>query len=769
MSANNNHPQKNIGASSPFGNSLPMNPSLQQQLGSGFPGQFQLSEAQVQALVQAQSKAEAQAQAHAKMIAAHARMQALQAAQGLSFNQGPSGGVGNLGSQSPAFSGAGSASAKRLPQRPPVRPPSFSPSNTASPMRLMNASAANRKKQKLPEKQLQERVAAILPESALYTQLLEFESRVDAALTRKKIDIQEALKMPSYLQKTLRIYVFNTFANQIRTVPKKPNAEPPTWTLKIVGRILEEGVDPDQAAMMQKSSSSYPRFSSFFKRVTITLDQKVYPDNHLIIWDRARSPAPHEGFEVKRKGDQEFTASIRLEMNYMPEKYKLSPALTELLGIEVDTRARIIAAVWHYVKARKLQCPDDPSSFNCDPPLLKVFGEGKIKFTSVTQKITPHLFPPQPIHLEHRIKLSGNSPVGTACYDVLVDVPFPIQRELNALLASTEKTKELEACDEAICTAIRKIHEHRRRRAFFLGFSQSPIEFINALIDSQNKDLKVVTDEASRNAEKERHSEFFNQPWVEDAVIRYLNRKLPHEGFEVKRKGDQEFTASIRLEMNYMPEKYKLSPALTELLGIEVDTRARIIAAVWHYVKARKLQCPDDPSSFNCDPPLLKVFGEGKIKFTSVTQKITPHLFPPQPIHLEHRIKLSGNSPVGTACYDVLVDVPFPIQRELNALLASTEKTKELEACDEAICTAIRKIHEHRRRRAFFLGFSQSPIEFINALIDSQNKDLKVVTDEASRNAEKERHSEFFNQPWVEDAVIRYLNRKLPADTPGNK
>ncbi|KAL0344132.1 UNVERIFIED_CONTAM: SWI/SNF complex component SNF12 [Sesamum angustifolium] len=223
--------------------------------------------------------------------------------------------------------------------------------------------------------------------------------------------------------------------------------------------------------MMQNPSSSYPKFSSFFKRVTITLDQKLYPDNHLIIWDSARSPAPHEGFEVKRKGDQEFTASIRLEMNYMPEKYKLSAALTELLGIEVDTRPRIIAAVWHYVKARKLQCPDDPSSFNCDLPLQK--------------------------------------------------------RELNALLANTEKTKEIDACDEAICAAIRKIHEHRRRRAFFLGFSQSPMEFINALIDSQNKDLKLVSGEASRNAEKERHSDFFNQPWVEDAVIRYLNRKLP--------------------------------------------------------------------------------------------------------------------------------------------------------------------------------------------------------------------------------------------------
>ncbi|KAL3567797.1 hypothetical protein D5086_030448 [Populus alba] len=482
---NNNTTPKSLGqSSSPLGNSGMVNPSMganpsfsqsQGQMGAAFQGgQFQLSQAQatVQAHLKAQ-QAHAQAQAvHAAQIqAAHVQLQA----QGISLNQTQNVGIGNLGSSSPSFSTPGNASAKRLPQKPLGRPPGVPFSSMVSPLKPMDlSSAARRKKQKLPEKQLQDRVAAILPESALYTQLLEFEARVDAALARKKVDIQEALKSPPCVQKTLRIYVFNTFANQTRTIPKKPNAEPPTWTLKVIGRILEDGLDPDQPGAVQKSNPLYPKFSSFFKRVTIQLDQRLYPDNHIIIWEHARSPAPHEGFEVKRKGDKEFTVNIRLEMNYVPDKFKLSPALMEVLGIE---------------------------------------------------RISPHLSPPQPIHLEHKIKLSGNSPAGTVCYDVLVDVPFPIQRELFALLANAEKNKEIDTCDEAICTAIRKIHEHRRRRAFFLGFSQSPVEFVNALIESQSKDLRLVAGEASRNAEKERHSDFFNQPWAEDAVIRYLNRK----------------------------------------------------------------------------------------------------------------------------------------------------------------------------------------------------------------------------------------------------
>ncbi|CAJ1787515.1 unnamed protein product [Sphenostylis stenocarpa] len=459
MSMNNNNTFKPLGASS--------SAYTHSQI---VPGQYPLSQAH--AIVQAQFQA--QLQAH-----------------GLSFNP----------------------NAKRFPPKPPV--------HTATPFKQTESvPGPRRKKHKPNEKQLPEKASAILPESALYTQLLDVEARVDAALARKKVDIQEAMKNPPCIQKTLRIFVFNTFANQ------SVDSNTPTWTLKIVGRILEDGEDPEQPGVAaHRMPPLYPKFSAFFKRVTISLDKRLYPDNHIITWENSRSSATHEGFEVKRKGDKEFPAQIRLEMNYVPEKFMLSPALREVLGIQVDTRARIVSAIWHYVKARKLQNHNDPSYFHCDQALQKVFGEDKVRFSMVSQRISQHLFPPQVILLEHMIKLSGNTPVGSACYDVMVDVPFPIQRELNALVANVERNKEIDAFDESICGIIRKIHEHRRRRAFFAGFSQSPLEFIEALVESQNKDLKVLLGESGQNAEKERKSDFLKQPWVEDAIVRYLNRK----------------------------------------------------------------------------------------------------------------------------------------------------------------------------------------------------------------------------------------------------
>ena len=441
---NNNNLPKNFGSPSQFGNSgtvpqsqsTPMSNQPQAQGGPQFPGHFQLSEPQAQVLAQAQY---VQAHAQAQAQVAHSQFQAQVQSQNVS----------NIIAAAPAtpssvVSTPGSGSAKRSSQKPPSKNSGSSNSNMASLFKTMELTpAALRKKRKLPERQIPDKVAAILPECALYTQLLEFEAKVDASLSRKKIDIQESLKNHPCVQKTLRLYVFNTYAHQGQTDPDKKSTESPSWSLKIIGRILEDGKDPILAGKVHKS---YPKFSSFFKKITIYLDASLYPDNHVILWESDRSPALHEGFEVKRKGDKESTVRIRLEMNYMPERFKLSPALSEVLGIEVDTRPRILAAIWHYVKSKKLQNYEDNSFFACDPPLQKVFGEEKMKFIMVSHKITQHLTPLQPIHLEHRIKLSGNCPVESTCYDVLVDVPFPLEMEKSAFLANMEKNRDIDAC-----------------------------------------------------------------------------------------------------------------------------------------------------------------------------------------------------------------------------------------------------------------------------------------------------------------------------------
>lgn len=198
-----------------------------------------------------------------------------------------------------------------------------------------------KKKQKLSEKQIQNRMPAPLPESRLYTELLEFEARIHVAAARKEKAIRAALCRDLSMHRMLRIYIFNTFSNQ---APGTAEPEPPSWSLKITGRILEDEIMP------QNLKPLYPKFSSFFKKIVVILDKHLYPDDPVIIWESSRSATPVEGFEIKRKGDKEFTAIIQLEMSFVPEEFWLSPSLKELLGIAFNTRAGIIARLFNYVK-----------------------------------------------------------------------------------------------------------------------------------------------------------------------------------------------------------------------------------------------------------------------------------------------------------------------------------------------------------------------------------------------------------------------------------
>ena len=53
------------------------------------------------------------------------------------------------------------------------------------------------------------------------------------------------------------------------------------------------------------------------------------------------------------------------------------------------------------------------------------------------------------------------------------------------------QNEEIARHDRTVSSAMAKISEHKRRRTFFLGFSHSPVDFINTLVASQTRDLKV--------------------------------------------------------------------------------------------------------------------------------------------------------------------------------------------------------------------------------------------------------------------------------------
>ena len=74
---------------------------------------------------------------------------------------------------------------------------------------------------------------------------------------------------------------------------------------------------------------------------------------------------------------------MRFFIENHPKKYKLSPKLAKVLGIEEESRLRIIGALWQYIKSNRLQDTDNREMINNNRELIEIFHEDKIEFHSI--------------------------------------------------------------------------------------------------------------------------------------------------------------------------------------------------------------------------------------------------------------------------------------------------------------------------------------------------------------------------------------------------
>lgn len=193
-----------------------------------------------------------------------------------------------------------------------------------------------------------------------YEQLQSFEQKLDKTLTRKKYDIQEALKRPLKTQHKLRIYVSHSFIPGREPEREGDDGVVPMWELRVEGRLIDESAEKEKSTTPNASNAPKQqqkrKFSSFFKSLVIELDKDIYgPDNHLVEWHRTPTTNETDGFQVKRPGDRDVNCTILLLLDYAPMKFKLAPKLAKLLGVSIESRPKIIEILWQYIKAHKLQ------------------------------------------------------------------------------------------------------------------------------------------------------------------------------------------------------------------------------------------------------------------------------------------------------------------------------------------------------------------------------------------------------------------------------
>ena len=78
------------------------------------------------------------------------------------------------------------------------------------------------------------------------------------------------------------------------------------------------------------------------------------------------------------------------------------------MGVKEETRARTVAALWHYIKAHRLQDAENKQVINLNSELKQILfpkekggtnfiGIEKMGFHKLLAAIKPHLFEPEPL------------------------------------------------------------------------------------------------------------------------------------------------------------------------------------------------------------------------------------------------------------------------------------------------------------------------------------------------------------------------------------
>ncbi|KAK4224949.1 putative 3-phosphoinositide dependent protein kinase-1 [Podospora fimiseda] len=393
------------------------------------------------------------------------------------------------------------------------------------------------------------------PEVAIaYKNLRDFERRLDATMMRKRLDIKESVARDTKRFKTLRIWITNTVEDQFWQANADnsdtfdfPSNLDSTYRVKIEGRLLDDDDDldkaddeedkpkedkPQEAAAdgdkMETDDKPKPaapaakpgqrtRFSHFFKALTVDFDRPKpgrQSADASVEWKKPLKTPPggagtlpamadFDEFVFKRNGDENTNITINLFRHEEPERFELSPELSDITDMHEATPQEAVAAVYEYISLMKLQEDDEKRHFRCDELLKKVIGRDVGAIPQLNDYITPHLKALPPLKLRYTIRVDEEfhkNPQPTI-YDVSVAVDDPLQAKYKAYLENPQQKaalQEIAKLDDQLAVICQAIQQSKAKHNFLASMEKDPVGFIKTWLSSQKRDLEVILGEGTR-------------------------------------------------------------------------------------------------------------------------------------------------------------------------------------------------------------------------------------------------------------------------------
>ncbi|KAH8422836.1 SWIB/MDM2 domain-containing protein [Aspergillus melleus] len=378
-----------------------------------------------------------------------------------------------------------------------------------------------------------------------YKSLRDLEKRLDAAIVRKRLDIQDSISKTVKKYRTMRIWISNTVESQPWQDASGQNGSAPgsnpgsgRYKVRIEGRLLDDNSDPTAAedsddegaadesngdSMEQDSSEAKKsgakqqkqRFSHFFKTISVDFDKAstVNPEEvKPVSWVKPQLPpnaaslppsADFDSLQFSRASQENLNITISLVHDEVPERYKLSKELAEVLDVEEETRSGIVLGIWDYIRAMGLQEDEEKRLVRCDHRLRAIFGRDQMFFPQIPESIGPHTSPIDPVKLPYTIRVDEEfhkNPTATV-YDIQVAVEDPLRAKMLALTKNHQYSmamQKITSLDDQVALIVQTLTHSRARHSFYTALSKDPVNFVRRWINSQRRDLETILGEATR-------------------------------------------------------------------------------------------------------------------------------------------------------------------------------------------------------------------------------------------------------------------------------
>ncbi|CDK29098.1 unnamed protein product [Kuraishia capsulata CBS 1993] len=391
----------------------------------------------------------------------------------------------------------------------------------------------------------------------LFRKLQNKEKQLDLIINRKLLDLQDhqndinnKLNEDSRKNEILRIFIYNISENQPwQQAVGQPSLQPPSWTLRVEGRLLS-----DQALDVPNRK----KFSSFLSSVSIQLfkDGKKntetvivpnQPNPDIVEWhddqQRPKSEAEREqtqfdGLDVKRPGssipasalhgieptaeEKEITCEILIQPKSFPVKLAVkNESLIELLGCSEITQHDCVIKLFNYIKVNNLfevaeypqqdghsiqQAPEN-IVIKSDDFLFRIFELNSFTVSRMMDAISTKLLKPvDPIRINYTINTLTNSTLGDVVIDLKVNPDLingpstssnnDVSKLISELLDNQSSAADIAKLNDGLTLNLQLLNFNKLKYDFYKGIIENPVEFLEKLHKKNSEYLNILASDS---------------------------------------------------------------------------------------------------------------------------------------------------------------------------------------------------------------------------------------------------------------------------------